>query len=238
MAEEERGIIVDRGVVRTSETVHSLNPAFLIEKIIRERIFDSLYWKEQCFGLSAATLCDRAAELTYIGGQYGQQKPTPFLCLSFKIIELQPEREIILEYLAADDFKYLQALAAFYIRLTYPAVDVYTLLEPLLANRRKLKLRNANGFQLTYMDEYVDALLMEERVCDIALPRLPKRIVLEDNEELEPRQSALESELEDMDASSDEDADEDADGAAADAANSPAGGDGAAGRTGSAGSAD
>ncbi|KAK7207305.1 PRP38 family-domain-containing protein [Myxozyma melibiosi] len=195
----QHGITLERGLVRGNNTVHSLNPARLIEKIIRERIFDSLYWKEQCFGLSAATICDRAAELTYIGGQYGQQRPTPFLCLAFKMIQLQPEREIVEEYLAAEDFKYLRALAAFFIRLTYPAVDVYKLLEPLLSDYRKLRIRNMNGFRLTYMDEFVDALLTEERVCDIALPRLPKRMVLEDTEELDPRESALGSELEDSD---------------------------------------
>ncbi|KAK9460899.1 PRP38 family-domain-containing protein [Lipomyces oligophaga] len=193
---DQRGITLERGLVRGGATVHFMNPARLIEKIIRERIFDSLYWKEQCFGLTAATLCDRAAELTYIGGQYGTQRPTPFLCLAFKMIQLQPEREIVLEYLAAEDFKYLRALAAFYIRLVYPALEVYKLLEPLLADYRKLRSRSNTGFKLTYMDEFVDMLLTEERVCDIALPRVTPRIVLEDREELEPRESALASELE------------------------------------------
>ncbi|KAK9469278.1 Pre-mRNA-splicing factor 38 [Lipomyces arxii] len=193
--ESERGITLERGLVRGKE-IHNQNPARLIEKIIRERIFESLYWKEQCFGLTAATLCDRAVELTYIGGQYGQQRPTPFLCLAFKMIQLQPEPEIVEEYLKAEDFKYLRALAAFYIRLTYPPAQVYKLLEPLLADYHKLRLRNMNGFRLTYIDDYVDALLTDERVCDIALPRLPKRIVLEDMEELDPRESALGSELE------------------------------------------
>ncbi|KAK9325240.1 PRP38 family-domain-containing protein [Lipomyces orientalis] len=198
----ERGITLERGLVKGQE-IHSQNPARLIEKIIRERIFDSLYWKEQCFGLTAATLCDRAVELTYIGGQYGQQRPTPFLCLAFKMIQLQPEKEIILEYMAAEDLKYLRALAAFYIRLTYPAVEVYKLLEPLLADYHKLKLRNMNGFRLIHLDEFADMLLTDERVCDIALPRLPKRIVLEDMEEIEPRESALGSELSDLEGDSD-----------------------------------
>ncbi|KAJ8101849.1 PRP38 family-domain-containing protein [Lipomyces tetrasporus] len=198
----ERGITLERGLVKGQE-IHSQNPARLIEKIIRERIFDSLYWKEQCFGLTAATLCDRAVEMTYIGGQYGQQRPTPFLCLAFKMIQLQPEKEIILEYMASEDFKYLRALAAFYIRLTYPAAEVYKLLEPLLADYHKLKLRNMNGFRLIHVDEFADMLLTEERVCDIALPRLPKRIVLEDMEELEPRESALGSELSDLEGDSD-----------------------------------
>ncbi|KAK9370686.1 PRP38 family-domain-containing protein [Lipomyces kononenkoae] len=205
--ERRTGITLERGLVKGQE-IHSQNPARLIEKIIRERILDSPYWKEQCFGLTAATLCDRAVELTYIGGQYGQQRPTPFLSLIFKAIQLQPEKEIILEYLAAEDFKYLRTLAAFYIRLTFPAVEVYKLLEPLLADYGKLKLRNMNGFRLIHIDEFVDMLLTEERVCDIALPRLPKRIVLEDMEELEPRDSALGSELSDLEDDSDDISDE------------------------------
>lgn len=100
--------------------------------------------------------------------------------------------------------RYLRALAAFYIRLTYPAVEVYKLLEPLLADYHKLRIRNMNGFRLTYMDEFIDSLLNEERACDIALPRLPKRTVLEDLEELDPRESALGSELDDSDDEDDE----------------------------------
>ena len=41
------------------------------------------------------------------------------------------------------------------------------------------------------MDEYVDQLLHEERVCDIILPRLAKREVLEDAGEVGPRKSRL-----------------------------------------------
>lgn len=44
---------------------------------------------------------------------------------------------------------------------------------------------------MTYMDEFVDQLLTEERVCDIILPRLPKREVVEDAGEIGPRKSRL-----------------------------------------------
>jgi pre-mRNA-splicing factor 38A len=39
-------------------------------------------------------------------------------------------------------FRYLRSLAAFYIRMTFRAVDVYELLEPLLKDYGKLRLRN------------------------------------------------------------------------------------------------
>ena len=53
-----------------------------------------------------------------------------------------------------------------------------------------IKLSSA-GYYLTYIDEFVDQLLNEERVCDLILPRIPKREVLEENGEIAPRQSRL-----------------------------------------------
>ncbi|CAE6501388.1 unnamed protein product [Rhizoctonia solani] len=91
----------------------------------------------------------------------------------------------------ADEFKYLRALTAMYIRMTFPPVEIYEILEPLLKDYRKLRLRNMAGYSLTFMDEFVDQLLTEERVCDIILPRLAKREVLEETEGLAPRTSVL-----------------------------------------------
>lgn len=198
--------IVDRGIVRGATTIHHINPAELIEKIIRERIYESFYWKEQCFGLNAATICDKIVVLKFIGGQYANQKVTPFLCLVFKLIQIQPPPEIVREYLVQDDFKYLRAVAAFYIRLFFKPQDVFLLLEPYLTDYRKLRIRKQSGISLTYIDEFIDALLTQERVCDIALPRMTSRTVLEDQGKLEPRESALASEL---DSSSDDDDDDD-----------------------------
>lgn len=89
----------------SAQQIHGTNPQFLIEKVIRSRIYDSLYWKEHCFALTAETLIDKAIALEYVGGTFGVQKPSPFLCLVLKLLQLQPEREIILEYLKATDFK-------------------------------------------------------------------------------------------------------------------------------------
>ena len=171
--------------------IHGDNPLKLFEKAVRDRIVDSYYWKEQCFGLNAATLIDRAVELSCIGGTYGvAQKPTPFLCLAFKLLQLVPEREIVEFYLehAGEEFKYLRALAAFYVRLTYEKdEEVYTTLEPLLNDMRKLKRRTREGWQLTYVDQFVDDLLVKTRVCATTLPRLNPRLFLEDEDRLEPR---------------------------------------------------
>jgi pre-mRNA-splicing factor 38A len=55
----------------------------------------------------AETLIDKATELHNIGGVYGNQKPTEFLCLLLKLLQIQPEKEILVEYLQADEFKYV-----------------------------------------------------------------------------------------------------------------------------------
>ncbi|KIM87668.1 hypothetical protein PILCRDRAFT_815248 [Piloderma croceum F 1598] len=185
--------------VRGALSIHGVNPQSLVETVIRNRIYESGYWKEHCFALTAESIIDKALELRCIGGVYGNQRPTEFLCLLLKLLQIQPEKEILVEYLQADEFKYLRALAAMYIRLTFRAVDVYEMLEPLLKDYRKLRNRDMGGYSLTFMDEFVDQLLTEERVCDIILPRLAKRQVLEENGEIGPRKSRLLDALEGKD---------------------------------------
>ncbi|KAI0270041.1 PRP38 family-domain-containing protein [Gloeopeniophorella convolvens] len=177
--------------VRGAQAIHGQNPQFLVETVIRNRIYESPYWKEHCFALTAESLIDLAINVRFIGGVYGNQKPTEFLCLLLKLLQIQPEKEILVEYLQADEFKYLRALAAMYIRMTFRPVDVYELLEPLLKDYRKLRYRDQSGYYLTYIDEFVDQLLNDERVCDIILPRIAKRSVLEENGDIGPRDSRL-----------------------------------------------
>lgn len=57
---------------------------------------------------------------------------------------------------------------------------------------------NFSDFSLVYMDDFIDSLLTEERVCDVILPRLQKRAVLEEATVLEPRQSLLNEDLDDL----------------------------------------
>ncbi|KAI9832156.1 MAG: hypothetical protein M1819_004507 [Sarea resinae] len=199
---DAKSMLDERGY--EGELVRGQNPALLMEKPVRDRITESYYWKEQCFALNAATLCDRAVEVTFIGGTYGQQKPTPFLCLAFKLLQLHPDREIVLEYLHNEDFKYLRALAAFYVRLTFDPPDVYKTLEPLLADYSKIKRRRNDGFVLTYMDQFVDDLLTKDRVCATSLWKLPNRQLLEDLDLLDERVSPLGEEIDEIDADDDE----------------------------------
>ncbi|KAF9162621.1 hypothetical protein BGX21_010911 [Mortierella sp. AD011] len=187
---------MDNKTVRDAIQIHGTDPQFLIEKILRTRIYESTYWKEHCFGLTESTIIEKAYELTYIGGQYGIQKPTEFICLVLKLLQIQPREEIVIKYITglneSDNNKYLRALGAFYLRLVGKPVDIYNYLEPLLDDSRKLRKRGAGGYSIVHMDEFIDGLLREERVCDVVLPRLVKRYVLEDAGELDPRVSTLE----------------------------------------------
>ena len=53
----------------------------------------------------AETIIDKALECKYIGGVYGNQRPTEYICLLLKLLQIQPEKEILVEYLRADEFK-------------------------------------------------------------------------------------------------------------------------------------
>ncbi|NXE09054.1 PR38A factor, partial [Lophotis ruficrista] len=192
--------------VKDAHSIHGTNPQYLVEKIIRTRIYESKYWKEECFGLTAELVVDKAMELKYVGGVYGGNiKPTPFLCLTLKMLQIQPEKDIIVEFIKNEDFKYVRMLGALYMRLTGTAIDCYKYLEPLYNDYRKIKSQNRNGeFELMHVDEFIDELLHQERVCDIILPRLQKRYVLEEAEQLEPRVSALEEDMDDVESSEEE----------------------------------
>lgn len=114
------------------------------------------------------------------------------MCLVLRLLQLQPAKEIILEYILQEDFKYLRALGAYYWRLVAGSVEVYQELEPLLLDYRKLRVRLHDGkFSLTTMDQFIDDLLREDRVLEVILPRLTKRTVLEDNGDLEARTSPM-----------------------------------------------
>ncbi|KAL9696764.1 hypothetical protein quinque_016343 [Culex quinquefasciatus] len=196
--------------VKDARNVHGTNPQYLIEKIIRSRIYDSKYWKEQCFALTAELLVDKAMDIRFVGGVYGGNiKPTPFLCLTLKMLQIQPEKDIVVEFIKNEEFKYVRALGAFYLRLTGSSQDCYKYLEPLYNDNRKLRRQNRMGhYELVHMDEFIDELLREERGCDIILPRIQKRHVLEENNELDPKVSALDDDLdeEDEEMASDDDA--------------------------------
>ncbi|XP_008795803.2 pre-mRNA-splicing factor 38-like [Phoenix dactylifera] len=181
-----------------AKSIHGTNPQNLVEKILRSKIYQNTYWKEQCFGLTAETLVDKAMELDHLGGTYGgNRKPTPFMCLVMKMLQIQPEKDIVVEFIKNEDYKYVRVLGAFYMRLTGSVTDVYQYLEPLYNDYRKLRRKLPDGkFCLTHVDELIDELLTRDYSCDVALPRVQKRWTLEASGILEPRRSALEEDFE------------------------------------------
>ena len=183
--------------IKEANSIRGTNPQYLIEKIIRNRIYDCRYWKEDCFGLTAELLVDKAMALDHVGSTFAQNvQATPFICLVLKMLQIQPSKDIIVEFIRRSDYKYVRALGAFYMRLVGTSVDIYKYLEPLYIDYRKMKCINIEGnFVLTHMDEYIDGLLMDERVFNIVLPRLQKRWVLEESDLLPRRVSALEDDI-------------------------------------------
>ena len=123
-----------------ARTIHGKNPQLLVENITRQRVYLSMYWKEQCFGLTAETLIEKAIKIDHFGGNYSANlKPTPFMCLLLKMLQLQPEMEIVEEYIRDADHKYLRLLGAFYYRLVGIGADIYEKLEPLYQDYRKVR---------------------------------------------------------------------------------------------------
>jgi pre-mRNA-splicing factor 38A len=159
--------------------IQGTDPQNVMEYIVRQKIYDTRYWKEECFGLTAADVLDKAAVLKCIGGSYGANaRPTKFLCLTLKLLQLQPDTELIEQFITQDHFKYLQALGAFYLRLTGRPQDIYQQLEPLYQSYRKLRYRDVNEWKLFHMDEFIETLLTKNHACGIAMPRLPSRELL------------------------------------------------------------
>ena len=109
-----------------TSSIHGTNPQFLIDKIVRMKVYNNLYYKEHLFGLDAESIIEKAVELDHIGGTFGANKePTQFLCCILKLLQIQPDKTIINEYIKDEDFKYLRALGLFYTRLIESPETVY-----------------------------------------------------------------------------------------------------------------
>jgi len=101
-------------------------------------------------------------------------------------------------------------LGALYFRLIGTSAEIYKYLEPLYNDYRKLRFMSRSGtFEIMHMDEFIDQLLRETTVCDVQLPRLQKRDILEANAQLDKRKSGLEEDLDNFSASSSEESDQD-----------------------------
>jgi pre-mRNA-splicing factor 38A len=161
------------------------DPQNLMEYITRQKIYDSRYWKEECFGLTVTNVLEKAAALQCLG----TFPHTACLALLLKLLQLHPEHALIHSaFIAAPSttFKYARALGSLYIRLTSRPVEIYTALEPLYADFRKLRVYNS-GWSIVTMDEWIHSLLhvpsftKTSTVLGLTLPRLATRRNLQDN---------------------------------------------------------
>ncbi|KRX10509.1 hypothetical protein PPERSA_01521 [Pseudocohnilembus persalinus] len=184
--------------VKEASFVRGTNPQYLIDKILRNKIYNCRYWKENCTGLTAESLVDEAIQLEYVSGSYGGfRQPSKFICLVAKMLQLSPEKEIVLEYMRNEDYKYVTALAMFYWRMIATTEECYKILEEYYSDYRKIRYRNEDGsFQIIHIDEFADDLLKKEVLCSTVLPHIQSRINLEEFNDFQPRISQLEHELE------------------------------------------
>jgi pre-mRNA-splicing factor 38A len=178
---------------KRAHTIKGTDPQNLLEKLLRLRIWESRYWKEHCFALTAATILPKVLDIRGVGSTFGPaHKPCPFMCLVLKLLQIQPPKEIVAEYILSDEI-HVRLLGAFYMRLVGKPVEVYRYLEPLLNDYRRVHMLDASGvYTISHVDEIVDQLLNKDAVFDITLPFLPKRWMMEEKDELEPRVSLLE----------------------------------------------
>jgi len=99
-----------------------------------------------CIKLLEETLVDRAIKLDCIGGTYGGHNyPTKFICLILKMLQIQPSIDVIETLITNDDYKYVRALGAFYLRLTGTTIQIFKMLEPLYNDYAKLRVLNGDG---------------------------------------------------------------------------------------------
>lgn len=176
---------------------------------MRDRVLASRYWKERCFALTAESLVDRISDVEAVGFLFGGfSRPTPFLCLVAKLLQIKPDDDTLNAYLSLSDgpltddpelrrtdMRYLRAVAAVYVRLALPRqASLYLLLEPLLSDGRKLAIVHADGRPdwLT-IDALVESLLSQqgEPVLGLSLPPLVKRSIFEKRRQLQPYTSWL-----------------------------------------------
>lgn len=75
--------------------------------------------------------------------------------------------------------------------MTFTSLSLATFSGSEGVTRGRTILIESGGYELTHFDDFIDELLTKDRVCDIILPRLTQRSVLEETEGLPPRKSLL-----------------------------------------------
>ncbi|CAH2350889.1 pre-mRNA-splicing factor 38 [[Candida] railenensis] len=202
------------------------NLSHIVERIVRDRILDSLFYKQYLYLTNESTILPIIIQnVKYLAGTDAMGRPSPFICCLLRLLELKPSREIVELCLNQSQFKYLTAIMLTYVRFAFATtegdVEIYQLLESFYPDYRKLRFQlkypqTIDGKQLRYtigyIDDWVYQLLTKERVLDLILPRIRSRSSLEDSGELEVRVwNTGESPTEDENSTDDSDYESDSD---------------------------
>lgn len=192
------------------------NKAHLVGPIIRHRIQDSLFYKEKLHLTNELSIVPIiVSQVQFIAGTDQTGRPSPFICCLLRLLELEPSPAIIrilLKQNGYNEFKYLSALALLFCRLVYDAREMYALYDEFIGDYRKLRIqlktpRFVNGlpvhYDLIHMDEWVDSLVVEERVVDLTLPYIAPRSLHVERGEADVRVYGGESEEESYESDSD-----------------------------------
>ena len=167
---------------RTDPLVSQLSgsdPQNLMEYLTRQRIYDSRYWKEICFGLTVQNVLEESTRSGCIidnAKQYNKQHKNyqqdnddddniqrgvvsighlNFLSLTLKLLQLHPETTLIVEtFVEQNDFLYTRALGALYVRLTGRPADIYQTLEVLYQDRRQVQQKTTTTTKQQQQQQY------------------------------------------------------------------------------------
>jgi PRP38 family len=177
------------------------DPQNCLDYIVRQKIYNTRYWKEVCFGLSVVDVMEKSVQqLRNVGSSLPHN--TIFLCLLLKLLQLHPEHDIIdSSFVQQTTFKYTRVLGGCYIRLTSRPIDIYHSLESIVSDYRKVCVYNhfVQKWELTTVDQLVyDCLQITSQqhhlssssssssvskiqsYLNITFPRLPARHVLQE----------------------------------------------------------
>lgn len=70
---------------------------------------------------------------------------------------MKPDKDIVYEFIRNKDYKYVNALAMFYLRMIGKPIEIYQILEIFYSDYRKLRLRNPDGtYSIIHFDEYAE----------------------------------------------------------------------------------
>ncbi|EGV61394.1 hypothetical protein PSN45_000067 [Yamadazyma tenuis] len=159
--------------------------AHILETIVRNRIKDSLFYKQHLYLTNEQTILQVIVDnVKYVGGLDSSNRPSPFLCCLLRLLEIGPSAAVVGLYLKQPEFKYLTILTLIYIRLTQPPTEVYQVLDTYRSNYTKVRVLLSSpemvdgvpvNYGIIHIDEFVDELERSDRVVGVVMPRLESR---------------------------------------------------------------